>query len=68
MESLISDIRGWMIVNMLGINDTKTDFTVINGPRRKTLDIPSLRVGEADIMSSTCIKALGVHIDNTLSM
>ncbi len=28
MESLISDIQGWMIVNMLGINDTKTDFTV----------------------------------------
>ncbi len=33
MESPMSDIRGWMIVNMLGINDTKTDFTVINGPR-----------------------------------
>ncbi len=44
---------------MLGINDNKTDFTVINGSRR---------VGEADIMSSTCIKALGVHIDNTISM
>ncbi len=53
---------------MLGINDTKTDFTVINGPRRKAFDIPSLRVGEADIMSSTCIKALGVHTDNILSM
>ncbi len=57
-----------MIVNMLGINDTKTDFTVINGTRCKTLDIPSLRVGESDIMSSTWIKALGVHIDSTLSM
>ncbi len=31
MESLILDIWGWMIVNMLGINDIKTDFTVING-------------------------------------
>ncbi len=68
MESLISDIRDWMIVNILGINDTKTDFTEINGPPRKTLDIPSLRVDEADIMSSTYIKSLGVHIDNTLSM
>ncbi len=57
-----------MIMIMLGINDTKTNFTVINGPQRKTLDIPSLRVSEADIMSSTCIKTLGVHIDNTLSM
>ncbi len=64
MESLISDIRGWMIVTMLGINDTKINFTLINSPRRKTLDIPSLRVGELDIMSYTCIKAL----DNTLSM
>ncbi len=68
IESLISDIRRWTIVNMIGINDTKTDFTVINGPQQKTLDIPSLRVGDADIMSSTCIKTLGVHIDNTLSM
>ncbi len=34
----------------------------------KTVDIPSLRVGEADIMSSTCINSLGVHIDNILSM
>ncbi len=33
MESLISDIWAWMIVNMFGINDTKTGFTVINGPR-----------------------------------
>ncbi len=33
MESLISDIGGWMIVYILGINDTKTDFTVINGSR-----------------------------------
>ncbi len=41
---------------------------IINGPRRIFFDIPSLRVGEADIMSSTCIKALCVHIDNTLCM
>ncbi len=31
MESLISDIQDWMIENILGINDSKTDFTVING-------------------------------------
>ncbi len=28
----------------------------------------SLRVGEVDIKSSTCIKTLGLHIDNMLSM
>ncbi len=32
VEYLISLFWDWMIVNMLGINDTKTNFTVINGP------------------------------------
>ncbi len=39
---------------------------MINGLWRKTPDIPSLRVGEVDITSSTCITALGVHKDNML--
>ena len=53
---------------MLGFNDDKTDFTIINGSRRKPLQIPRLTVGSADITSSDSVKALGVHVDKTLSM
>ncbi len=50
MESLISDVWDAMIiVNMYYINDTKTDYTVINGPCCKALDVPSLRVGDVDL-------------------
>ena len=68
MEVLVSTVRELMAVNMLGFNDTKTDITVINGPRRKPLDVPSLTVGEANISMSQSVKALGVHIDNSLRM
>ncbi len=68
MESLISDVQGWKIVNILRINDTNTDFTVINGLNCKTLDVHSLRVVEVGVMSSTCIKALEVHIIYMLNM
>ncbi len=55
-----------MIENMLGTNDTKTYFTVINGPQQTTLDIPSLRVGDADTKLPICIQSLGAHIDNNM--
>ena len=53
---------------MLGFNDDKTDFVVINGAQRKPLDIPNLAVGDAEIPPSDSLKALGVHMDKTLSM
>ena len=68
MECMIADVRSWLKCNMLGFNDEKTDFIVINGPRRKPLEIRPLKVGDADIPPSESVKALGVHLDNTLGM
>jgi len=64
----VSDVRAWMKQNMLGLNNDKTIFTVINGPHRKPLEVPDLKVGDADIIPSDSVKTLGVHVDNTLSI
>ncbi len=68
MEHLIMDVRSWLILNMLKFNDDKTEFMVINGPRRKYIDLPTLKVGEVDVSVSQSARALGVQMDNTMSM
>ncbi len=69
MENCISEVREWMLVNKLMINDGKTVFMLIgNGPHLKKLSIDSLTVGEESIPVSDCAKNLGAAFDSAMSM
>ena len=66
MEACITDIRKWMLIDKLMLNDEKTEFIVI-GTRQQLakVDIDSLRVGHT---ASSEVKNLGCWFDNQLKM
>ena len=76
LECKVNNVRKWITENHLKMNDSKTDFMAFG--TRYNLDrhtIPSLKVGDSDIINNKNIKFLGVtldphltfndHIDNT---
>ena len=64
----ISDIRRWMILNKLKINDAKTEFIVFRSLMLQKVfsDLP-VNVGGNLIKQSEKVRDLGVILDQTLS-
>ena len=64
MESCLSDMRSWMIKNRLLINDSKTEFLIL-GTRQQLqkVNIPHIRIGDADIIPTSHVTNLGVVLD-----
>ena len=69
MESCLSDMRSWMIKNRLLINDSKTEFLIL-GTRQQLqkVNIPHIRIGDADIIPTSHVTNLGVVLDQNLNM
>ena len=68
INACISDIRRWMILNKLKINDAKTEFIVFRSPMLKhdLSDLSANVVGNV-IKPSEKVRDLGVILDQTLS-
>jgi len=67
----ISEIREWMTVNYLKINDAKTEFFVAGSSynmRHIQLNDITLEIGSSKIMPSTVIRNLGIYFDSTMSL
>lgn len=69
MERSIEVIRHWMMNNRLLMNNDKTEFLLI-GTKQQLLKvkIDHVKVGSANIASSSHAKNLGVWFDSNLSM
>ena len=69
MQACITDIRKWMLMDKLMLNDEKTEFIVI-GTRQQLVkvDIDSLCVGHTAILPSSEVRNLGGWFDNQLKM
>ena len=64
----ISDIRRWMILNKLKINDAKTEFIIFRSPQmRHDLNGLSVNVGDSQIVPSVKVRHLGVIFDQSLT-
>ena len=65
----IAEVCAWLISHELKFNDTKTEFIII-GTRQQLakVEIPSVKVGTADIAPLTSIRNLGAWFDNKMSM
>ena len=48
---------------MVKLNDDKTKFLVLAGPRRDCSDYPSLSMGNENIVKSEFVTLLGVELD-----
>ncbi len=69
VENSIAEVRDWMLVNKLMINDSKTVFMVIgNTPHLNKLEFDSITVGDESIPSSDNNRNLGTVFDSGLTM
>ena len=69
IQNCVSDVRKWMLVNKLKINDSKTEFLIISSKHQfNNITIDSIRIGDSEIKPVTSVKNLGVLIDNKLSI
>ncbi len=67
METLAADLNDWFIANLMSNNDKLVDL-LINGPRLKPIIFPLLTVSDVQVSLSDSTRALGVEVDNTISM
>ena len=70
MQSCISDVKAWATVNMLRLNDSKTELMLVTSKRSKHLhNLPtSITIGNAQIPFKQSVKNLGFTLDCHLTM
>ena len=70
IQSCISDVNAWATVNMLKLNDNKTELMLVTSRRTKHLhDLPtSITIGDAQIPFKQSVKNMGIILDCHLPM
>ena len=70
MQSCISDVKAWATVNMLKLNDNKTELMLVTSKRTKHLhSLPtSITIGNTQIPFKKSVKNLGFTLDCHLTM
>ena len=61
LQSCIAELRDWVDLNKLKLNDTKTEFLVFQSKQaRNKANVPSIQVGDSNIVPSTSARNIGV--------
>ena len=69
LETCLNEVKHWMSVNWLKLNDSKTEFVVfVDKKSLSNLDINSIIIGDSDVAAIQCVKSIGAHLDNSLKM
>lgn len=69
LQSCLDDIRSFMNINKLKLNDNKTQMILFSSRYIHAPDsIPPIIMGDVIIPMSTCVKTLGVYLDSQLNM
>ena len=69
MESCLQDVKSWMILNKLKMNDSKTECILISSYQQLAkINLTSILVGEHRITVLDDIRNLGAYFDKNLSM
>ncbi len=69
MEGCLDNVKQWMLMNKLKMNDSKTEFIIIGS--RQQLDkigFDSIRVGNSVVKCVQSVRDLGAFFDSTMSM
>ena len=67
IEKCLLDVKDWMLINKLKLNDDKTEAILIN-PKSFTVDISCIRIGTEEINFNESAKNLGVIFDKDLNL
>ena len=67
LESCLADVRSWMQVNFLKLNESKTEF-IIFGPKQQLNKVGTIniRTGDDVIQNVPSVRNLGLHFDEEL--
>ena len=68
LEHCISDVRKWMNDNFLKLNDSKTEFLIVQSKRSKPIDVSCVNIGDECVSAVASAKNIGAVIDNNLTM
>ena len=68
LEACIADIRRWMPLNGLKLNDGKTEFMLLQSKHVAPFESPNISIGDDTIAPASSARNLGVVFDSTLSM
>ena len=67
-ELCIAEVKTWMKINKLKLNDVKNEVILGNNNITKHSPPPSLHIGDISLEATDKVKNLGVTIDKNLSM
>ena len=69
IHACISEIRSWMLLNKLQLNDGKTEFLLISTPHlRKLLTTQYISIGATYVPTSLSARNLGVMFDEHMNL
>jgi hypothetical protein len=69
VETGIHDVRKWLRQNMLKLNDEKTEVITFKSRHRvDSFDRASVKIGDIVAESESCVRNLGVWLDEMLTM
>ncbi len=69
MEQCLSNVRQWMKINKLKLNDTKTEVMIMASKNNiKHADNIRIKIGEEVIKPKKVVRNLGATLDSALSM
>ena len=67
IEKCVDDVKNWMLLNKLKLNDDKTEIMLCN-PKKYNIDVKQISIGNETISFSKSAKNLGIYLSDDLSM
>ena len=67
IKMCIAEIKAWMVMFMLKLNDDKTELVIIEPPyflHHNKVPLSSVQVGDSGISKSKCTRNIGVMFDH----
>ena len=68
LEACLHDVRDWMRINHLILNDSKMEVLHLSSPTKRVLELPLLAIGDSQVPATKSARDLGVILDSHLSM
>ena len=71
IEMCIAEIKAWMVMLMLKLNDDKTELVIIAPSyflHHKKVPLSSVQVGDSGISTSKCARNIGVMFDHYINL
>ena len=69
IEKCIAEIRAWMVIHRLKLNDDKTEYVyLVSSQSSGDIDVEPITIGESNIQPTTSARNIGVILDSSLNM